>query len=92
MQEPAAGDKSRATPSPHPPQASLADGSFYTRRCITEDPSWSLVTVPPLTELCLQHIVHNFESKWEHMHIYSRTRGERVSPREQRVNKAGKCI
>ncbi|NWV06097.1 DRC5 protein, partial [Ptilonorhynchus violaceus] len=35
--------------------------SYYTRRCITEDPSWSLVTVPHLTELCLQHIVHNFE-------------------------------
>ncbi|NXQ52387.1 DRC5 protein, partial [Anthoscopus minutus] len=35
--------------------------SFYTHRCITEDPSWSLVTVPHLTELCLQHIVHNFE-------------------------------
>ncbi|NXO15715.1 DRC5 protein, partial [Oriolus oriolus] len=35
--------------------------SFYTRRCITEDPSWSLVTVPHLTELCIQHIVHNFE-------------------------------
>ncbi|NXS12250.1 DRC5 protein, partial [Neodrepanis coruscans] len=35
--------------------------SYYTRRCITEDPSWSLVTVPHLTELCLQHIIHNFE-------------------------------
>ncbi|NXE01931.1 DRC5 protein, partial [Chaetorhynchus papuensis] len=35
--------------------------SFYTRRCITEDPSWSLVTVPHLTELCIQHIIHNFE-------------------------------
>ncbi|NXF04707.1 DRC5 protein, partial [Smithornis capensis] len=35
--------------------------SYYTRRCITEDPNWSLVTVPHLTELCLQHIVHNFE-------------------------------
>ncbi|NWI90037.1 DRC5 protein, partial [Pitta sordida] len=35
--------------------------SCYTRRCITEDPSWSLITVPHLTELCLQHIVHNFE-------------------------------
>ncbi|NWI43115.1 DRC5 protein, partial [Picathartes gymnocephalus] len=34
---------------------------FYIRRCVTEDPSWSLVTVPHLTELCLQHIVHNFE-------------------------------
>ncbi|NWV85398.1 DRC5 protein, partial [Dasyornis broadbenti] len=36
--------------------------SFYTRRCLTEDPSWSLITVPHLTELCLQHIVHNFEN------------------------------
>ncbi|NXT71710.1 DRC5 protein, partial [Chaetops frenatus] len=34
---------------------------FYIRRCITEDPSWSLVTVPHLTELCLQHIARNFE-------------------------------
>ncbi|KAI1240660.1 T-complex-associated testis-expressed protein 1, partial [Lamprotornis superbus] len=42
-------------------EASLADGSFYTRRCITEDPGWSLVTVPHLTELCLQHIAHNFQ-------------------------------
>ncbi|KFV98288.1 T-complex-associated testis-expressed protein 1, partial [Eurypyga helias] len=32
----------------------------YTHRVI-EDPKWSLVTVPHLTELCLQHIVHNFE-------------------------------
>ncbi|NXO81464.1 DRC5 protein, partial [Sitta europaea] len=35
--------------------------SLYTRRCLTDDPSWSLVTVPPLTELCLQHIAQNFE-------------------------------
>ncbi|XP_005043296.1 PREDICTED: T-complex-associated testis-expressed protein 1 [Ficedula albicollis] len=62
MEQPAAGDKSRAIPSPCPPEASLADGSFYTRRCITEDPSWSLVTVPHLTELCLQHIAHNFQN------------------------------
>ncbi|NWV63085.1 DRC5 protein, partial [Malurus elegans] len=34
----------------------------YTRRCLIEDPTWSLVTVPHLTELCLQHIVHNFEN------------------------------
>ncbi|NXG03293.1 DRC5 protein, partial [Sakesphorus luctuosus] len=34
---------------------------LYARRCITEDSSWSLVTVPHLTELCLQHIVYNFE-------------------------------
>ncbi|XP_041878889.1 dynein regulatory complex subunit 5 [Corvus kubaryi] len=61
MQQPAAGDKSTAIPPSCPPQANLTDGSFYTRRCITEDPSWSLVTVPHLTELCIQHIVHNFE-------------------------------
>ncbi|NWR70975.1 DRC5 protein, partial [Centropus unirufus] len=34
--------------------------SFY-RHCIAEDPEWSLVTVPSLTELCLQHIADNFE-------------------------------
>ncbi|XP_023655561.1 dynein regulatory complex subunit 5 [Paramormyrops kingsleyae] len=32
-----------------------------TRRIIAEDPSWSLTVVPPLTKLCLQHIVTNFE-------------------------------
>ncbi|KFP89363.1 T-complex-associated testis-expressed protein 1, partial [Apaloderma vittatum] len=32
----------------------------YTHRVI-EDPKWSLVTVPHLSELCLQHIIHNFE-------------------------------
>ncbi|XP_041260052.1 dynein regulatory complex subunit 5 [Onychostruthus taczanowskii] len=61
MQQPEAGDKSRAIPSPCSPQGNLTDGSFYTRRCITEDLSWSLVTVPQLTELCIQHIAHNFE-------------------------------
>ncbi|NXK93531.1 DRC5 protein, partial [Formicarius rufipectus] len=35
--------------------------SYYAHHCITEDPSWSLVTIPHLTELCLQHIVQNFE-------------------------------
>ncbi|NXE20826.1 DRC5 protein, partial [Ardeotis kori] len=34
--------------------------SYFTHRII-EDPEWSLTTVPHLTELCLQHIVHNFE-------------------------------
>ncbi|KAM8947248.1 dynein regulatory complex subunit 5 [Pelodytes ibericus] len=31
------------------------------RRIITEDSSWSLAIVPLLSELCLQHIVSNFE-------------------------------
>ncbi|NXY84465.1 DRC5 protein, partial [Alcedo cyanopectus] len=34
--------------------------SHCTQRII-EDPKWSLTTVPHLTELCIQHIVHNFE-------------------------------
>ncbi|XP_071995904.1 dynein regulatory complex subunit 5 isoform X2 [Engystomops pustulosus] len=31
------------------------------RRIITEDYSWSLAIIPPLSDLCLLHIVHNFE-------------------------------
>ncbi|XP_053316145.1 dynein regulatory complex subunit 5 [Spea bombifrons] len=31
------------------------------RRIISEDPGWSLALVAPLSELCLQHIVKNFE-------------------------------
>ena len=33
------------------------------RRIIAEDPEWSLATVPMLAELCVKHIVDNFESK-----------------------------
>ena len=33
------------------------------RRIIAEDPDWSLATVPLLVELCVKHIVNNFESK-----------------------------
>ncbi|XP_043916835.1 dynein regulatory complex subunit 5 [Protopterus annectens] len=32
------------------------------RRIIAEDHEWSLATVPQLTELCLQHIIKNFEN------------------------------
>ncbi|KFV87393.1 T-complex-associated testis-expressed protein 1, partial [Struthio camelus australis] len=32
------------------------------QRIIAEDPEWSLVIVPQLTELCLQHIIRNFEN------------------------------
>ncbi|KAL9958304.1 hypothetical protein ACROYT_G035304 [Oculina patagonica] len=31
------------------------------RRIIAEDPDWSLATVPLLTELCVKHIVGNFQ-------------------------------
>ena len=33
------------------------------RRIIAEDTEWSLMTVPLLWELCINHIVANFESK-----------------------------
>lgn len=33
------------------------------RRIIAEDPEWSLAIVPLLTELCIQHIVENFQSE-----------------------------
>ena len=33
------------------------------RRIIAEDQDWSLATVPLLVELCIKHIVDNFESK-----------------------------
>ncbi|XP_009958454.1 PREDICTED: T-complex-associated testis-expressed protein 1 [Leptosomus discolor] len=61
MEQPAAGDRSTAVPSLDPSQASLATGSYYRHR-IVEDPEWSLATVPRLTELCLQHIVRNFQN------------------------------
>ena len=31
------------------------------RQIIAEDPEWSLATVPQLAELCVDHIVRNFE-------------------------------
>lgn len=76
MQQPVAGDRSTAVPSQHSLEASLSAGSYCAHRLI-EDPEWSLATVPCLTELCLQHIVHNFESKWER--VSSGTHRERAS-------------
>ncbi|XP_075056881.1 dynein regulatory complex subunit 5 [Mixophyes fleayi] len=37
-----------------------AAGPGNTRRIITEDPSWSLSVIPPLSALSLQHIVSNY--------------------------------
>ena len=42
------------------------------RRIIAEDPEWSLATVPLLVELCLKHIVVDFESKENLFHILKR--------------------
>ena len=36
------------------------------RRIIAEDNEWSLMTVPLLWELCITHIVENFESKYNY--------------------------
>ncbi|KAJ8355469.1 hypothetical protein SKAU_G00182630 [Synaphobranchus kaupii] len=38
-----------------------AADSRKMRRIIAEDPEWSLATVPLLTNLCLTHIIKNFE-------------------------------
>ncbi|XP_031997060.1 dynein regulatory complex subunit 5 [Hylobates moloch] len=42
--------------NPHP------GANFHRmRRIIAEDPEWSLAIVPLLTELCIQHIIRNFQ-------------------------------
>lgn len=35
------------------------------RRIIAEDPEWSLATVPLLSDLCIKHVVGNFECKYD---------------------------
>ncbi|KAM4834745.1 dynein regulatory complex subunit 5 isoform 1-T2 [Thomomys bottae] len=40
----------------------LVSNVHHMRRLIAEDPEWSLAIVPLLTELCIQHIVTNFQS------------------------------
>jgi pyruvate/2-oxoglutarate dehydrogenase complex dihydrolipoamide acyltransferase (E2) component len=56
----AAGEPSSPILSPKDnPSADLRN----MRRIIAEDPEWSLATVPMLKELCIKHIVDNFESK-----------------------------
>lgn len=42
-----------------------ADGRTM-RRIIAEDSEYSLATVPRLIELCISHIVSNFESKYSY--------------------------
>lgn len=41
----------------------LAADPRKMRRIIAEDPEWSLAVVPLLTNLCLEHIIENFEGK-----------------------------
>ncbi|XP_071891800.1 dynein regulatory complex subunit 5 isoform X2 [Anas platyrhynchos] len=54
-----AAGRSRPVPSLRRSQSRLTADSYCIHRII-EDPEWSLAAVPQLTELCLQHIVHNF--------------------------------
>ncbi|CAI9580765.1 unnamed protein product [Staurois parvus] len=63
MPESAANEK-MAVPAPLPIHHRNAAADLRKmRRIITEDYSWSLAIVPLLTDLCLQHIVKNFEHK-----------------------------
>ncbi|XP_029799139.1 dynein regulatory complex subunit 5 [Suricata suricatta] len=51
------------TPPPSKPKGwNSRAGVSRMRRIIAEDPEWSLAIVPPLTELCIQHIVKNFQN------------------------------
>lgn len=54
-------------PVPPSPTASAKDNPAADwrtmRRIIAEDPEYSLATVPRLIEICITHIVSNFESK-----------------------------
>ncbi len=59
------GNKTGRLPSPTSdardnPAADLRN----MRRIIAEDPDWSLATVPLLVELCVKHVVENFERKY----------------------------
>lgn len=72
MQQRAPGDRGRAVSSLYPSPASLA-----AEHRVIEDPEWSLATVPHLSDLCLQHIIHNFGSKRERVSLG--THGERPS-------------
>nr|XP_028580205.1 dynein regulatory complex subunit 5 [Podarcis muralis]XP_028580206.1 dynein regulatory complex subunit 5 [Podarcis muralis]XP_028580207.1 dynein regulatory complex subunit 5 [Podarcis muralis] len=60
MQEPVAADPN-AVPPPSRTRNPAANPRRM-RRIIAEDPEWSLAIVPQLTELCIQHIINNFES------------------------------
>ncbi|KAM4012511.1 dynein regulatory complex subunit 5 [Anomaloglossus baeobatrachus] len=42
-------------------ERNVAGDARRMRRIITEDYSWSLAIIPALTDLCLQHIVRNFQ-------------------------------
>ncbi|XP_008066881.1 T-complex-associated testis-expressed protein 1 [Carlito syrichta] len=65
-------DKSSSGPQPSKPSVvpgptrsknpSSRANSHLMRRIIAEDAEWSLAIVPLLTELCIQHIIKNFQN------------------------------
>uniref|UniRef100_A0A6J0T181 Dynein regulatory complex subunit 5 n=1 Tax=Pogona vitticeps TaxID=103695 RepID=A0A6J0T181_9SAUR len=62
MQEPVAGDLNALPPPSRITIMNPAANPRRMRRIIAEDPEWSLAIVPLLTELCIQHIINNFEN------------------------------
>ncbi|KAL0622379.1 Dynein regulatory complex subunit 5 [Plecturocebus cupreus] len=53
---------SSITPVPAKSRNPNSGANFHwMRRIIAEDPEWSLAIVPLLTELCIQHIIKNFQ-------------------------------
>ncbi|XP_067320371.1 dynein regulatory complex subunit 5 [Anolis sagrei] len=61
MQEPVAGDPKGISPPSRMTIMNPAANPRRMRRLIAEDPEWNLAIVPLLTELCIQHIINNFE-------------------------------
>lgn len=56
---------SKAIPSPiNSAKDNPAADLRSMRQIIAEDPEWSLATVPLLTELCIRHVVDNFQGKF----------------------------
>ncbi|KAM9840230.1 dynein regulatory complex subunit 5 [Aulostomus maculatus] len=54
---------SKSPPHRQGPQHSRAEDQRRKRRIIAEDPDWTLVIVPSLSNLCLEGIVKNFGEK-----------------------------
>ncbi|XP_034283941.1 dynein regulatory complex subunit 5 [Pantherophis guttatus] len=62
MQENVPADVSTVPPPSHITIKNPAANPRRMRRLIAEDPEWNLAIVPQLTELCIQHIINNFEN------------------------------
>ncbi|XP_069464967.1 dynein regulatory complex subunit 5 [Ambystoma mexicanum] len=63
MSEPTVAMTASISPLAEPETLNPAADPRHMRRIIAEDPEWSLAIVPQLRELCIQHIINNFENK-----------------------------